>query len=150
MVNARLIKKIYKCGKCGSVFTNREDAENCCKKEKIDWTEVDKFELKQIHLDLLKRMEIGWNYCEFGAPYVDPKRPYGNSDVFNDIAEIIKLKKKENYDYKEEAWKEKAIDYMEDLHRQMQIVLEIILHCQSFKLGKYKKIDYGKWKFVGD
>ena len=32
-----------------------------------------------------------WDYeeCEYGAPAIDCKRPYGNSDVEGDIAEIL-------------------------------------------------------------
>jgi len=115
---------------------------------KVDWESVDEFELKQVHLDLLKEAVIGWTKWEFGAPCIDPKRPYGNSDVFDDIAEIIKLDKKECYDFDEEDWKEECVEFMEDLHKQIQIALEIILHCQSFKLGKYKKIGYGKWEYI--
>jgi len=148
MVEVKPIIEGYRCGKCGKTYSYEYEAQKCCEKKKINWEDVKEFELKQIHLDLLKRVEIDWDDCEFGAPYIDPKRPYGNSDVFDDIAEIIKLKKKENYDYNEEDWKEESMDYMEDLHKQTQIVLEIILHCQSFKLGKYKKVKYGEWKFI--
>lgn len=41
------------------------------------------------HLKLLDRMELRWENCEYGAPAVDCKRPYGNSDVAGDIAEIL-------------------------------------------------------------
>ena len=33
-----------------------------------------------------------WDDCEFGAPAIDCKRPYGNSDVYNDIAKILEIK----------------------------------------------------------
>jgi hypothetical protein len=41
---------------------------------------------------------------------------------------------------------------MERLHRETQIALEIILHCKTFRLGKYKLSDkgYQKWEFVSD
>lgn len=139
----------YVCGKCGKKYNWEHDAEECCKKQRIDWESVEEFELKKEHLELLKNSIVRWFDCEFGAPCIDCKRPYGNSDVFDDIAEIINLDKKENYDYKEDDWKEEAQDFMEDLHRQTQIALEIILHCQTFKLGKYKKIDFGKWEYIG-
>lgn len=141
MVDAKPIIEGYRCTKCGKTYQREEDAQKCCQKKKIDWEGVDTFELKQVHLDLLKEANIGWDNCEFGAPCIDPKRPYGNSNVFDDIASAIKLKKKGNFDYKEEDWKEEAMDFMDDLHRQTQIALEIILHCQSFKLGIYKKKD---------
>ena len=62
--------------------------------------EKKRFEIKEEHLKLVRRMVIRYDdSCEFGAPSVDPKRPYGNSDVYKDIARIIKLPKKGNYDY---------------------------------------------------
>ena len=101
-----------------------------------------------MHLDLLKRTCITWNDCEFGAPGIYCKKPYGNSDVIGDIAKIIKLNKKENFDYEEEDWTEKAFDYIEDIHKQTQVALEIILHCQTFRLGRYKKKDFQEWEFI--
>jgi hypothetical protein len=41
------------------------------------------------HIKLLKRMWVNWQDCEYGAPAVDCKRPYGNSDVEDDICEIL-------------------------------------------------------------
>lgn len=42
------------------------------------------------HLMLLKRFDMDWDgECEFGAVSSDCKRPYGNSDVDNDVSEII-------------------------------------------------------------
>ena len=47
------------------------------------------FRLKEEHLTLLRRMYVYWEDCEYGAPAVDCKRPYGNSGVESDIAEIL-------------------------------------------------------------
>jgi hypothetical protein len=47
------------------------------------------FTVTEGHLKLLQHLNIGWDDCEFGAPCVDPKRPYGNSSVYIDIAEIL-------------------------------------------------------------
>ena len=45
--------------------------------------------VKESHLKLLKELNISWDGCEFGGPCVDPKRPFGNSDVYKDMAEIL-------------------------------------------------------------
>ena len=37
------------------------------------------FEVKPEHIKLIKKMCISWQDCEFGAPAIDCKRPYGNS-----------------------------------------------------------------------
>jgi hypothetical protein len=103
-----------------------------------------------VHLNLLKRTSISWDDCEYGAPAIDCKRPYGNSDVEDDIAEIIKLPKKDNWDFEEESWSGKSAFYMDDLHKQTKVALQIILHCQTFKLGWYKKRKDGwqEWEFI--
>jgi hypothetical protein len=47
------------------------------------------FTVTDEHLRLLRRAYVFWEEAEFGAPSIDPKRPYGNSNVFGDIAEIL-------------------------------------------------------------
>ena len=48
------------------------------------------FTVTDDHLKLLARTFIDYDgWTEFGAPEVDPKLPYGNSDVYDDIAEIL-------------------------------------------------------------
>ena len=39
------------------------------------------FEVKEEHLKLLRNMSVEWNNGEFGAPEINPKRPYGNGGV---------------------------------------------------------------------
>lgn len=41
------------------------------------------------HLKLAESLQWRWEDAEYGAPAVDPKRPYGNSDVERDIAEAL-------------------------------------------------------------
>ena len=41
------------------------------------------------HLKLLENAYWRYEDCEFGAPAMDCKRPYGNSDVVSDIVEIL-------------------------------------------------------------
>lgn len=47
------------------------------------------FTLTEDHITLLRRANLRWDDCEYGAPAIDCKRPYGNSDVELDIAEIL-------------------------------------------------------------
>src|SRR4028118_696601 len=48
-----------------------------------------RFELTADHIKLIRRMNVGWQSCEAGAPEIDPKRPYGNSCMVGDVAEIL-------------------------------------------------------------
>jgi hypothetical protein len=41
------------------------------------------------HWTLLGRAFWDWDDCEFGAPSIHPKRPYGNRDVEGDLAELL-------------------------------------------------------------
>jgi len=152
MVNPRTISE-YRCGKCNLSHNTLIAAEKCCEVKVADWENVMVFDLREEHLKLLSEANIVWDDCEFGAPGMDPKRPYGNSDVTGDIAEIIKLPKtKNNYDEDEECWKENAEDKLSDLHRQVMIAMKIVLRCRSFKLGKYQRTDKYKddWKYMGE
>lgn len=156
----------YNCEFCNKKFNRKDEALSCEKqhKKEKDFDNMKIFELKKTHLDLLKETSIGWNDCEFGAPCINCKRPYGNSDGVNDVAEVLGIKKtKENVDGydREEAkeyedkgdylndldWNDKTYEYLKDIHKETQIALQIILHCQTFKLGKYKLLNDGwqKW-----
>ena len=41
------------------------------------------------HLTLLASACWSWNDAEFGAASISPKHPYGNSDVEDDLAELL-------------------------------------------------------------
>lgn len=47
------------------------------------------FELTEQHLKLVRHFNFEWQHCETGAPAVNPKRPFGNSDVPPDIADLL-------------------------------------------------------------
>lgn len=102
------------------------------------------FELKEEHLKLLRRAIIRWEDCEFGAPAIDCKRPYGNSYVYGDIAEILGVKPVHgNYFSKEQE------ALMDKLHRETQRALQIILTTGKFEIGIYEADDYkNDWEKV--
>ena len=104
------------------------------------------FTLKEEHLKLLKRMYVGWSECEFGAPEINPKRPYGNSDVIGDIHEIL------TGDTNSENISDELYDYYNNLHYDTQIALQIAVRTQQFKLGRYRKTELYRqnWEFIGD
>lgn len=100
------------------------------------------------HLKLLRRMEIRWEDCEYGAPAVDPKRPYGNSDVEDDIVEIL------GWEYEEDEWDGIPADIRGaafDIHKEMQTVLQILVVNLHIYPGKYERPNpYGTdWSYSG-
>ena len=100
------------------------------KKEKME-----KFTLTKTHLKLLRRFEVGWQDCEFGAPEIDPKRPYGNSDVEEDMREILP-----ELSLNDEKCR--------SLHKETQNALQIVLRMGGFKVGNYEREEYGVWELV--
>jgi hypothetical protein len=122
------------------------------------------FEVKKEHLVLLKHMSVGWQNCEFGAPEIDPKRPYGNSGVIGDMIEIfgkevkrgifkVDLLDKEYYVTPDEDSED--MDGLESvlkkLHRETENVLQIALSTGMFKEGKYRlNHEYDSdWEYIG-
>jgi hypothetical protein len=82
------------------------------------------FQITEDHLKLLKHSYVVWWGAEYGAPAIDPKRPYGDSSVESDIAEILE-------------WAEEDKERAENIHREMKTVLQIILVTQKFEPGLY-------------
>jgi len=88
------------------------------------------FEFTADHLKLLRTMYVGWQDCEYGAPEIDPKRPYGNSDVEPDIHEI--LTGETEYELTDEQRERYA-----QLHRETQTAIQIMLQLGQVQLGAY-------------
>jgi hypothetical protein len=95
------------------------------------------FTITHQHLALAPRMNVGWCGDEYGAPEIDPKRPYGNSDVEGDIREILGIEGETEGGLRE-------------LHEQMQTVLQIALATGTFEAGDYERdpYEYRSWRSV--
>ena len=113
---------------------------------------VTEFKVTEEHLKLLKEMFVEWNYDEFGAPSIDPKRPFGNSAVESDMLDILGI------DYGEDSY-----EYLENndelrikvdkLYKDLKICLQILVNDLSIKVGKYKRTnEYNAktWVYIGD
>jgi hypothetical protein len=101
------------------------------------------------HLKLLKRAYVGWESSEFGAPGMDSKRPYGNSDVIGDIGEILEWVKEDD-----DEWSFRQIEAANKIHRDMESVLQILIVYadKGIKTGRYRMRDkyfVHSWEFVG-
>ena len=103
------------------------------------------------HITLLRNMYLRWDDCEFGAPAVDSKRPYGNSSVYPDIAQILGIKGEDTSNGYEELTRGQE-EYLWELHRGTETVLQIFLSTGVMQPGVYRMTsDYGKdWTRVGD
>jgi hypothetical protein len=110
---------------------------------------VKEFTVTDEHLRLLRHAHVFWDEAEFGAPSVNPKRPYGNSNVYQDIAEIL--------DVPEGEWEDEGRDWTLDtewrflrLHVETAIALQIALATGEFRAGRYVRDDEmlstNRWK----
>lgn len=88
------------------------------------------FVLSDKHIALLRHAYVEWGDVETGAPQIDGKRPYGNSDVAGDV---IKLLFGELPDGAGEALR----DYALQLHRETETALQIVLATGKFDPGEY-------------
>ena len=108
----------YICSECRHEYLSKQDALNCETRDKrekrID--NIDIFEMTENHIKLLNNFYVNWDDCEFGAPCINPKRPYGNSSGVDDVAEVLGIKKTkdnvEGYD-KDEVKEYQAQDPIE-------------------------------------
>jgi hypothetical protein len=123
---------------------------------------VEKFTIKPEHLKLLENMYVDWDDAEFGAPAINPKRPYGNSDVVQDMIEILGLKelKEGIYEFELDGRKwllkgedkfnlylegkdeEELVDILCMLHKETQKALQICLTLQAFEIGTFRRHEY--------
>lgn len=103
---------------------------------------MESFVLTERHTALLNRMNVVWDGGEFGAPAIDQKRPYGNSDVYGDIAEICGLPKRDDSGEFPAA----QAAQMDRIHREMRIALQVVLSSRCFDEGLYVSKRYGQWE----
>ena len=99
--------------------------------------EKEYFELKEQHLKLLKHSCVRWNeyLVGLGAAAIDPKRPYGNSDVGGDLIDLLSGL---------------TLAELIKLHRETETALQICLTMQSFEVGTYEREWLGEWKRVDE
>lgn len=88
------------------------------------------------HLKLLSKMQVGWQEGDYGAPEINPKRPYGNSYVEGDICEILGWKFDKDRGPSDDQCLRAA-----NLHREMEDVLQVCLVHLAFRTGVYVQTD---------
>jgi len=102
------------------------------------------FEVTEKHIKLLSKAYVDWNDCEFGAPTIDPKRPYGDSYVWPNLAEILELRPGYNGD-----WSDEDYHSMKKIHQETQTVLQIFLKTGKMEIGTYEADEYDtNWKKI--
>lgn len=108
-----------------------------------------RFQLTKDHIDLLRASGVSWNEAETGAATIDPKRPYGNSDVERDVAEVLRWKVFGDGPSDEQR------DRLLEAHRETETALQILLAFagEAVLPGWYEQTEpYNRrsWRRVGD
>lgn len=104
------------------------------------------FTLTAAHIKLLRAFNVTWYEIETGAPAIDGKRPYGNSDVPRDV--IAEVGEEMGWERDEDEctprlWREQEAAAFE-LHKQTKTALQIVLSTGSFAPGVYRSDWYGR------
>lgn len=119
------------------------------------------FELTADHVKLLRAAYVGWQSDEWGAPEIDPKRPYGNGDIDRDLWTVIE----HEGDWKaaDAAWDdgyglpssltpgewEERRGQLRRLHRETETALQIVLRVGSFEPGTFEADRYRRdWRRI--
>lgn len=108
------------------------------------------FTMTNEHLALLRAMYVGWQDCEYGAPEIDPKRPYGNSNGVYGVARVLGVPV--NKDLDDYGIPETERDRLQRLHGETATALQIVLIVGEFKAGRYRKTDHYRsrsWVYEG-
>lgn len=101
-----------------------------------------RFTLTADHLTLLCAANVGWDGCEYGAPAIDCKRPYGNSYVPGDIAAILGWQTDPD-----RGLSRGQEDHAREIHEQTRSALQVVLSTGAFEPGTYVSDDYGRhWR----
>ena len=105
------------------------------------------FNLTPELIQLLRRANVSWNGSEYGAPCIDPKRPYGNSDVVSDINAMLDDGVSVLND--DGDWPPGYYDHCRLIHEQTATALQIVLYTGEFTPGTYTCDDYrDNWTLV--
>lgn len=106
---------------------------------------VKHFDLLPEHVALLRAANVRWHEMEWGAPEIDGKRPYGNGDLTNDIANILGWEFLDTEDGPMLSSARAA--FARELHRGTDTALQIVLSTGSFEPGRYVASAYGRdWR----
>lgn len=113
----------------------------------------DAFVLTGEHLALLRRAYVRWDECEFGAPAIDCKRPYGSGDVIGDVLDIVGEERGVEDRRGERDWTKEQAERARVLHEDTETALQIVLATGAFAAGTYRRqerYDARSWQRVFD
>lgn len=116
--------------------------------EDLRW--VTEFTVTDEHLKLLRHAHVTWHDAEWGSPAIDCKRPYGTSDPWSSMAEILGVPPVEWVDSEGGAYPD-VQERFARLHAEAGMALQIALATGEFRVGRYmRQEDFPlAWRRVG-
>ena len=103
------------------------------------------FILTNEHLKLMKKL---WFTSYDNKLIIEPKTPYGNSDIMNDICKILDIEGFED-DWGEIHYPKGTEDRCFKIHEEMATALQVVTRTFSFKTGLYASDEYiNNWELV--
>jgi len=118
------------------------------------------FTVTDQHLKLLGAAQVKWSSeidgTMFGSPIIDPRRPYGESDVIRSMIRILDYKMpwqtgSKKWDPEVDEIPDSTYNALEQLHSETEIALKICLNRQSFETGQFYWPEPGDpWLKVGE
>ena len=113
------------------------------------WATTREFTVTEDHLKLLRNARLFWEYGEgYGAPAIEPKRPYGESYVERSIAEILDAPDR-GWEFEDGAKAyitPEAEERFTRLHEETLIVLHIALTAGELRPGRYIRDGDISWR----
>jgi hypothetical protein len=108
--------------------------------ESLRW--VTEFTVTEDHLKLLRHAWVDWDEGEgYGAPGINPKKPYGESYVERSIGQILDAPD-EDWEF-EDGQKASVTPEAEErftrLHVETMVALQIVLATGEFRPGRYRR-----------
>lgn len=91
------------------------------------------FTLTHEHLTLLRNANVIWVPSMRGGPAIDPKRPYGGSNMAKDIASLLE------WTWDGDEMSDAMVARAERLHSETALALQICLSLGQFKAGRYER-----------
>ena len=93
------------------------------------------FTMTADHLNLLRNAYVTFYLINGGAPAIDGKRPYGNSDIPMDIADLLGWELVENRNGADLTVEQEEMAMR--LHSETEIALQVVLKTGEFRPGRY-------------
>ena len=116
----------------------------------VKWNKI-QYELTENQVKLLRQASVWWDDGAYeGAPAIDSKRPFGNGNWADDVAEILGLERLEADDG-EVFWPKGTREKCEKIYRTLDKALQVVLASGSFQPGIYMADEYhNNWVFISE